>query len=89
MRCSDIMSKKEKVDLDKEIERLSRKSNIDMKKFEDSFETRMKKLDDDINKVVKNKMKTFDSNKKLTSDYLNIDYKDATIERYREKLKKI
>ncbi len=83
------MSKKEKVDLDKEIERLSRKSNIDMKKFEDSFETRMKKLDDDINKVVKNKMKTFDSNKKLTSDYLNIDYKDATIERYREKLKKI
>lgn len=83
------MSKKEKVDLEKEIERLSRKSNIDMKKFEDSFETRMKKLDDDINKVVKNKMKTFDSNKKLTSDYLNIDYKDATIERYREKLKKI
>ena len=83
------MPKKEKVDLDKEIERLSRKSNIDMKKFEDSFETRMKKLDDDINKVVKNKMKTFDSNKKLTSDYLNIDYKDATIERYREKLKKI
>ena len=81
------MSKKEKVDLEKE--RLSRKSNIDMKKFEDSFETRMKKLDDDINKVVKNKMKTFDSNKKLTSDYLNIDYKDATIERYREKLKKI
>ena len=83
------MSKKEEVDVDKEIERLARKSNIDMKKFEDSFETRMKKLDDDINKVVKNKMKTFDSNKKLTSDYLNIDYKDATIERYREKLKKI
>ncbi len=89
MRCSDIMSKKENVDVDKEIERLSRKSNINMKKFEDSFQTRLKKLDDDIDKVMNNKIKTFDDNKKITSDYLNIDYKDDTINRYREKLKKI
>ncbi|WP_458455570.1 hypothetical protein [Methanobrevibacter sp.] len=83
------MSKKENVDVDKEIERLSRKSNINMKKFEDSFQTRLKKLDDDIDKVMNNKIKTFDDNKKITSDYLNIDYKDDTINRYREKLKKI
>lgn len=84
------MPKKENVDLEKEIERISRKSDINMMKFEKSFENRLKKLDDDIDKVMNDKLKIFDDNKKITLDYLNMDFKDdGTINRYREKLKKI
>ena len=84
------MPKKENVDLEKELERISRKSNINMMKFEKSFENRLKKLDDDIDKVMNDKLKIFDDNKKITFDYLNMDFKDdGTITRYREKLKKI
>ena len=82
------MSKKE-MDFDKELERLSRKTNINLRKTEYSFDNQLKKLDKDIDKIVKDKIKEFDENKKLTSDYLNINYKQDTIDRYREKLKKI
>ena len=82
------MSKKE-VDIDKEIEKIARKSNINMRNSEYSFETRIKKLDKEIDKIMDRKIKEFDENKKLTSDYLNIDYQQDTIDRYREKLKKI
>ena len=83
------MSKKEKFDVDEEIERIARKSNINMRNSEYSFESRIKKLDKEINKIMDRKIKEFDDGKRLTSDYLNIDYKQDTIERYREKLKKI
>ena len=33
--------------------------------------------------------KDFDENKELTSEYLSIEYKQDSIDRYREKLKKI
>lgn len=83
------MSKKEKVDIDEEMKRISRKSNLNMQKAEISFENRIKKLDKDIDKIVDSKLKDFDESKKLTSDYLTIDYSQDTIDRYREKLKKI
>lgn len=82
------MSKKE-FDIDEEIEKIARKSNINMRKSEYSFENRIKKLNQEIDKVMDKKIKEFDENKELTSDYLNIDYRQDTIERYREKLKKI
>ena len=82
------MSKKE-VDIDKEIEKIARKSNINMRNSEYSFETRIKKLDKEIDKIMDKRIKEFDENKKLTSEYLNIDYQQDTIDRYREKLKKI
>ena len=83
------MSEKEEFDVDKEIERLARKSNIDIRGSEYSFENRIRKLDKEIDKMLDMKIKDFDENKKLKSDYLNIDYKQDTIDRYREKLKKI
>ena len=83
------MSKKEEFDVHKEIERLARKSNIDIRGSEYSFENRIRKLDKEIDKMLDMKIKDFDENKKLKSDYLNIDYKQDTIDRYREKLKKI
>ena len=83
------MSKQEKFDVDEEIERIARKSNINLRNSEYSFESQIKKLDKEIDKIMDRKIKEFDDNKKLTSDYLGIDYKQDTIERYREKLKKI
>ena len=82
------MSEKE-FDIDKEIEKISRKSNLNMMKSEYSFENRLKKLDKEIDKAFDKKVKSFDDSKKLTSDYLNIDYKQDTINRYKEKLNKL
>ncbi len=82
------MSKKE-FDVDKELERIARKSNLNMRKSEYSFENQLKKLDKDIDALSKQKIKDFDENKELTSEYLSIEYKQDTIDRYREKLKKI
>lgn len=82
------MSKK-KIDFDKELERIARKTNYNMRKSEYSFESRIKKLDKDIDKISKSKIKDFDINKELTSEYLMTDYSQDTIGRYREKLKKI
>ncbi len=83
------MSKKEEFDVDEELERISRKSHIGMRKSEYSFENQIRKLDEEIDKVMNDKLKEFDDNKKLTSNYLSIDYSESTISRYREKLKKI
>lgn len=82
------MSKKD-FDLDEEVERLSRKSNINMRKSEYAFENQVRQLDKDIDKIVEEKIKDFDNNKQLTQEYLTMDYTESTINRYREKLKKI
>lgn len=82
------MSKKE-LDLDKEVEKLARKSNLNMRKSEYAFEKQLKKLDADIDSLVNDKIKDFDLDKKLTEQYLTIDYSNSTVDRYREKLKKI
>ena len=82
------MSKKE-LDLDKEVEKLARKSNLKMRKSEYAFEKQLKKLDADIDSLVNDRIKDFDIDKKLTEQYLTIDYSNSTVDRYREKLKKI
>lgn len=83
------MSKKDKIDFDKELEKIARKTNYNMKQSEYAFQNQLKRLDEDIDKVAKQKIKDFDENKDLTSKYLSIDYKQDTIDRYREKLNKI
>jgi hypothetical protein len=82
------MSKKE-VDFDKEVERLARKTNVNLRKAEYSFDNRLKRLDSDIDNIMNKKIKEFDENKNMTSKYLMTGYKQDTIDRYREKLKKI
>ena len=77
------------MDLDKEVERLARKSNLNMRKSEYAFEKQLKKLDADIDSLVNDRIKDFDIDKKLTEQYLTIDYSNSTVDRYREKLKKI
>jgi len=83
------MAKKDEFDLDAEVERLARKSNIQMKKTEYSYANQLKKLDKEIDKAVNDKIKLFDENKKSTQDYKEIEFKHDTINRYREKLKKM
>jgi phage host-nuclease inhibitor protein Gam len=82
------MSKKE-IDFDEEINRLARKSNLNMRNVEYSYENQLKKLDAEIDNVMDKRLKEFDENKELTSQYLSIDYSHDTIDRYREKLRKI
>ena len=80
---------KEDMDIDEEIQKISRKTNIDIKRSEYAFENQIKKLDKDMDNIVKQKLRDFDENKKILGDYLTIDYSSSTIDRYREKLKKI
>ena len=83
------MAKKEEYDLEKEIERLSRKTKININKSEYSFNKRLKELDNEMEKIMDDKVKLFDENKIMTEKYLTIEYDTSTIDRYREKLKKI
>lgn len=83
------MSKKEEFDIDEEIERLARKSNMNIRKSEYSFEKRIKRLDNEMDNILNDKIKSFDESKEVTEDYLNIDYRNDTIDRYREKLRKM
>ncbi|WP_407377573.1 hypothetical protein [Methanobrevibacter sp.] len=82
------MAKKE-IDIDEEIEKLARKSNINIKKTEYSFEKRIKRLDKEMDKIMNDKFKEFDKNKELVSDYLTTDYKSDSVDSYRKRLKKM
>lgn len=82
------MAKKE-VDIEKEVERLSRKSNIKMRKTEYSYTKQLERLDKEIDRVVNDKIKFFDENNEINQEYSELEFKHDTINRYREKLKKI
>lgn len=83
------MSKKEEFDVDEELKKISRKTNVAAIKSQRSFENQIKKLDVEIDNVINNKLRQFDVDLKLRSDYLSIDYSDITVKKIREKLKRI
>lgn len=83
------MAKKKELDIEEEVQRLARKTNVNIKKSEYSYSKQLERLGKEVDKVVNEKIKVFDEDKLLTEDYLSIDYRDDTVERYREKLKKI
>lgn len=83
------MSKKEEFDVDEELKKISRKTNVAAIKSQRSFENQIKKLDVEIDNVINNKLRQFDVDLKLKSDYLSIDYSDPTVKKIREKLKRI
>lgn len=83
------MAKKEKFDIDEEIQRLSRKTNVNIKKTEYSFSKQLERLDKEVEKVINDKISVFDGDKELTEKYKSIEFNHDTIDRYREKLKKI
>ena len=83
------MSKKEEFDVDEELKKISRKTNVAAIKSQRSFENQIKKLDVEKGNVMNNKLRQFDVDLKLRSDYLSIDYSDPTVKKIREKLKRI
>ena len=83
------MAKKE-VDIEEEIQRLSRKTNINIKKAEYSYSKQLERLDEEMDKALNDKIKLFDEDKQLVEKHMTVEYnKHDTIDRYREKLKKI
>ena len=64
------MSKKEEFDVDEELKKISRKTNVAAIKSQRSFENQIKKLDVEIDNVINNKLRQFDVDLKLRSDYL-------------------
>ncbi|WP_407381699.1 hypothetical protein [Methanobrevibacter sp.] len=82
------MSKKD-FDVDKEIERISRKTRVNMAKSERSFENRLNQLEKDIDKAIRSKESLFDDSKDLTSKHITNNYTDNALERYKKKLNKI
>lgn len=79
----------EDFDMDKEIEKLSRKTEINILKTEMAFENRLKQLEKDIDKTIKSKESIFDDSKGLTSEHITNDYSPDSLDRYRKKLEKI
>ena len=80
---------KEDVDIDEEIKKLSRKTDLAIQKMEYSYKNKLENLDKEIDDMINNQLNDFDEHKELTSEYLSINYSSSTIDQYREKLKKI
>jgi phage host-nuclease inhibitor protein Gam len=83
------MAKKKEIDIEEEVQRLARKTNVNIKKSEYSYSKQIERIGKEVDKVVNEKIKAFDDNKGLTEDYLLTEYSHDTVDRYREKLKKI
>ena len=79
----------EEIDIDEEIKRISRKTNVDVLKSERTFDNRIKNLEREIEKASQTQLNDFDKNKELVGKYLSTDYSSSTIDNYRRKLKKI
>ena len=79
----------EEFDVDKEIKKLSRKTEVNILKTERTFENRIKQLENEIDKTIKSKESLFDESKGLTSKHITNDYSPSSVDKYREKLKKI
>ncbi|MBE6511168.1 MAG: hypothetical protein E7Z74_07925 [Methanobrevibacter millerae] len=80
---------KEDFDVEKEIERISRKTRVNIMKSERSFDSRLNQLEKDIDDAIKSKEKLFDDSKTLTTKHIETDYTDNALERYKKKLNKI
>ncbi|MEE1335378.1 hypothetical protein [Methanobrevibacter sp.] len=82
------MAKKE-LDIEEEVQRISRKTNVNIKKNEYSYSKQLERLDKEIDRAINDKIKLFDEDKEMIEKYKSIEFKHDTIDRYREKLKKI
>ena len=82
-----MAKKNEEIDIDEEIKRISRKTNVDILKSGRTFDNRIKNLEKEIEKASQTQIKDFD--KELVGKYLSTDYSSSTIDNYRRKLKKI
>ena len=82
------MSKKD-FNLEEEVSEIARKTNFKIRQTEYSYENRLKKLDTEMDNLINNQIKNFDEKKKTTEEYMEIDFDNTLIERYRRKLNKM
>ena len=68
---------------------MSKSIDIQIINSENSFDSLLNKLDEDIDKAISSKVKMFDESKDLTSKHVMTSYTDDSIERYKKKLNKI
>ncbi len=76
----------EENEIDKKVNKLSRKTNLAIMRKEISFDNQIKKLDAEIQDVSRKQLKDFDNQKELYYDYITMNTKDPSIERFRKKL---
>ena len=55
-----MAKKNEEIDIDEEIKRISRKTNVDILKSERTFDNRIKNLEKEIEKASQTQIKDFD-----------------------------
>ena len=60
------MAKKDEIDIDEDIKKLSRKTDVNIKKSDYSFSKRIERLDKEMDNILNKKIKDFDENKELT-----------------------
>ena len=95
-----MAKKNEEIDIDEEIKRISRKTNVDILKsgiaidpvltdYYNNINEITKNLEKEIDKASQTQIKDFDKSKELVGKYLSTDYSSSTIDNYRRKLKKI
>ena len=80
-----MAKKNEEIDIDEEIKRISRKTNVDILKSGRTFDNRIKNLEKEIEKASQTQIKDFDKSKELVGKYLSTDYSSSTIDNYRKK----
>lgn len=80
-----MAKKNEEIDIDEEIKRISRKTNVDILKSGRTFDNRIKNLEKEIEKASQTQIKDFDKSKELVGKYLSTDYSSFTIDNYRQK----
>ncbi len=81
--------KNNEIDIDEELRKISRRTNINIIKSQKAFDNKIKDLEKEIEKSSKIQVNEFDSNKRLLENYLLTDFRSSTIDNYRRKLKKI
>ena len=77
------MAQKE-IDFEKEVDRVSRKYNIDIMRLEYYLYRKVRNMDKEINKITKQKIKEFDNAKKSTKEFVDEEESVPTIEEYKK-----
>lgn len=79
----------DKSDVDKKVDKLSRKTNLAIMRKEISFDNQIKQLESKIDEISKNNIKDFDDERSQYYKYMTANLKDSSIDTYRKKLNEI
>ncbi|MCF0226176.1 MAG: hypothetical protein HUK28_02440 [Methanobrevibacter sp.] len=78
-----------KTDFDRKVKELSKKNDIETFKQIRGFDISLKKIDFQMERLSKEKIKDFEINKEPLSNYLEMGSKDPFVDKMRERLDKL